>query len=401
MTWLPLDYPRLNAASRSRGAGGVGSAARLLTVPIAALFACAACHSTTSPGGGGPGSAIWTAQPDANWQPAADDSAVYFKTREHVVVSVSRLTGTLRWSAPTHATTSIIYGTNALIVGKLVIVPDYAVYAFDRLTGALVWSFNPEQQGLAGYAPGAFAISSDGATIFSGSGSGHAYAIDASTGSLRWVTQIASDGNSSVFDPVLDDSTVYVRVTHFTNPATGELVALDKTSGAILWSRAFAPTVQSASDLRGVAVYGQSIIVSVDDGTIRAVDKTTGAERWTAPRPSDVSARDDARVIIVAGDVVVAGSETFDVTGYDAGTGQQLWRTNAGQGSSISPLATDGHSVYVVYANGVMGALDSHTGNLRWLAHAPSGWFGFGPYPLATSNAVFAPSASGLIALRP
>ncbi|MGH7690827.1 MAG: PQQ-binding-like beta-propeller repeat protein, partial [Gemmatimonadaceae bacterium] len=326
------------------------------------LTAGTACRSTTGPKGERPGSAIWVAPPGASSQPVADDSAVYFTTSAHGVVSVARSTGRERWSASTHATTSMLYSWNSVVAGDVLAVSDYDVYGFDRATGALRWQFDPAALGLPGYGPGALGISTDGRYIYTGSASGHAYGIDAESGKAVWYIVIANDGNSSVFQPVIDDSMLYVRVTHFGNPNAGDLVALERATGAIRWSRSFVPSGTSGSDLSGVAVLGGLIFVSVADGTIRAVSKTSTSEVWVAPRLPSLTARDDLRTLIVADDVLVATSTTDNVTGYDPTTGQTLWQTDAGEGSSDNPLATDGRFVYVIYVNGVLGSLDARTG---------------------------------------
>lgn len=288
-----------------------------------------------------------------------------------------------------------------MFAGSLLVVPDYDVYAFDRATGNLKWRFDPAAQGAPGYAPGAYGIASDDSGIYTGSGSGHVYALDAPSGSLRWTATLAADSNSSVFDPIVDASTVYVRVTHFTNPLTGLVVAIDKATGAVRWSRSFSPTVPSASDVWSMSLYADELIAAVEDGTVRAVDKTTGVDRWTAPRLPGLTGRDDGRSLATVGDVIVAGSDALVVTGYDARTGAQLWQTNANQGSAISPISTDGRSAYVVFANGRLGAFDGTSGSIRWIASAPSGYNGFVAYPYATEGAVYAPSVTGLIAIHP
>lgn len=353
--------------------------------------------SLTDPRREGPGSRIWIAPPDAKWQPVVDDAAVYFKTREHMIFSVSRRTGVARWSAPTNVGGSWSYGGNAVIVGDLVIFPDYWLFAFDRANGARRWRFAPEEQGVPGYGPGAYSIAADDSTVYAGSGSGQVYAVRATTGTARWTTTLASDSITSVFDPLIDASSVYVHVTHFTNPLTGEVVALDRRTGTVRWSRAFTPAVPAASNASDMTLYGDLVIVSLEDGTVRAIDKATGSDRWLAPRLADVAARDDLRPIVAAGNVIVAGSTTTHLTGYDANTGAMLWQVDPRQGSSIDPMATDGKSVYVVFSNGVLGAFEATTGLQRWLLESPS----VNAYPLATTTAVYAPSQSGLIALRP
>lgn len=345
---------------------------------------------------------IWAALGSAVGQPAADSATVYFGTSDHHVIAVNRQRGTVKWDGMTDGQTPrTLNGQNVVLAAGNVIFGDYAVYAFDQITGARRWVFDPERQGSGGYAPGAYELSTDGRTIYAGSGSGYVYAINALDGTLFWVVPLATDGRSSVYDPVIDGNVVYLTVRHFTNPITGAVFALDRSSGAVRWSHVFQPSIPQAGSgpLDKVAVFGGFVIVSVDDGKIYALDRATGAVQWVAPRLGDVQGLDDARPIILVGGVLVAGSTALELTGYDAATGRLLWQTNGGQGASINSLAADGQTVYVPYNNGVLGAFEAQTGTQNWLRSAPNGGT-FTPYPLAADEAIFAPSTTGLIALR-
>lgn len=347
---------------------------------------------------------IWSAAgATASGVPGADSTAVYFGTRDHHLIAVDRATGTVRWTATTDArTANTEFGDNVILAAGNVLFGDYVIYAFDAATGARRWVFDPESQGFPGYGAGVHELRTDGATIYAGSASGHVYAINANDGALIWVTPLAADGNSGTFDPVIDAGVLYVVVRHFTNPITGELDALDRSSGRVLWSRNFGPSTvphTSSGPIPPVAVYDNLVIASVDDGTIHAVDNTTGEDVWVIPRLSGVNAYDDLRPIRIVGSVLVAGSSVPILMGYDAGTGRLLWQDNAGQGSDANTMGTDGSAVYIPFNNGTLGSFEAATGAQNWLRKAPNGAF-FDPYPLAGPDAVFAPASSGLIALR-
>lgn len=369
---------------------------------FAALLVAAACNVQefgTEPDPPG-NSVIWTADGDVSGQPATDGSYVYYGTRDHQVVAVNRETGSTRWRSKTDPTTPrTLYGENVVLANGNVIFGDYWIYAFDAATGARRWVFNTQAQGIPGYAPGAYELASDGSTVYAGSGSGHVYAISAVDGSLVWNNTLSVDGETSVFDPVIDGATLYVRVRHFTNPVTGAVVALNRNDGTTIWSHTFPPYTRTSSGPISVVVFASTVIVSNDDGKIYALDKRTGETRWVAPRRPDVIGYDDMRPLALAGNVLVAGSLANYLTGYDAANGRQLWETNGGQGSAGNPLATDGITVYEPFNNGVLGAFDGATGATRWLRSAPGGGR-FMSYPLVTDVAVFAPSTRGLVALR-
>jgi outer membrane protein assembly factor BamB len=369
----------------------------LLTLVALSAFACQAQKFGTDPS---KSDALWVAPGPAYGQPAADNTTIYFGTTDHRVIAADRKTGSIRWQARTDSVSvRTEFGLNVILSSGLVVFGDYYIYAFDQATGARKWVFNPERQGIPGYAAGAYEISSDAGVIYAGSGSGHAYAINAQDGSLRWVASLGADGNTSVYNPVLDAQTVYVIVRHFTNPITGAVVALDRQTGTVLWSYSFSPlTPQTGSDPVRVVLFGNFVIASVSDGKIYAIDKTTHAETWVAPRLADVQGLEDTRPIILAGALVVAGSTALELTGYDASTGRQVWQVNGGQGSSSNPLATDGTVVYVPFFNGILGAFDASSGGQHWLRSAPNKG-SFAPSPVIGSDGIFAPSSIGLVAL--
>ena len=95
------------------------------------------------------------------------------------------------------------------------------------------------------------------------------------------------------------------------------IVALDAASGLILWRYA-SPT--------GAAVYtpavngGQAFVTS-EDGSVVALDATTGAVVWTAPVDGPVEI-----VAAIAGTAVYAASNGGSAFAIDAATGSELWR---------------------------------------------------------------------------
>lgn len=362
--------------------------------------ACSVQEFGTPPDNAG-NSVFWTAVGSVSGQPAADGSYVYYGTTDHEVIAVRRETGAIRWRSRTDATTpKTLNGQNIVLAAGNVIFGDYWIYAFDAATGARRWVFNPPAQGIPGYAPGAYQLSSDGATVYAGSGSGHVYAIRAVDGTLVWINPLSADGETSVYDPVIDGTTLFVTVRHFTNPITGTVVALNRNDGTVIWSHIFpsdAPT--SSGPVGKIVVFANIVIVPNDNGKIYAFDKITGATQWIAPRRPDVIGYNDLRPIILAGNVLVAGSLADHLMGYDPATGRERWEVDGGQGSAGNPLATDGVTVFEPFNNGVLGAFDAATGSKRWLLSAPDNGH-FMSYPLVTNDAIYAPSTRGLVAIR-
>ena len=344
---------------------------------------------------------LWVAGGTVSGQPATDAARVYYGTTDHQLIAVDRSSGAVKWRSRTDARSPrTLNGANVVIAGGNVVFGDYVIYGFDQATGVRRWVFDPEAQGIPGHAAGAYKLATDGSTIYAGSGSGHVYALSAGDGSLIWVSALSVDGQTSVYDPVIDGETLYVTVRHFTNPITGFVAAINRIDGRTLWSHVFSADPPTSSGPVGKVVpFKNTVIVANDDGKIYWLDKTTGATKWTAPRRPDVIGYNDLRPLILAANVLVAGSLANYLTGYDPETGAQIWETNSGQGSVGSPLDTDGVTVFQPNASGTLGAFDAATGARRWIQSAPNkAWFT--PYPLVTDAAVFAPSTGGLVALE-
>ena len=139
------------------------------------------------------------ATPVVRWQlplpgwgePAADDSAAYFLTRTHEVVSVDAATGSIRWRSHTGGAGDVPTGTQVRLAPARVLVGDGGIVAFDRASGRRVWRFEAPD----GDDPGVFLGAADADLVVAGSPMGRLYAVDAVSGAVRWTRDIA-DGTA-------------------------------------------------------------------------------------------------------------------------------------------------------------------------------------------------------------
>ena len=187
-------------------------------------------------------------KPRPKWRMIGHDPA---NTRnqpfEHGIkpANVSRLA--LKWAA---TTTGDVSATPAVVNGA-VYFGDFGgtVWKLDAETGAVIWSHKvPDYTGNAGdYARTSPSLAGDtlvvgvikGSTAVPGP---NMLGIDATTGALRWKTQIHPDSHAAMTgSPVLVGNTVITGVSAngASGPATatfrGAIVALNAQTGAILW----------------------------------------------------------------------------------------------------------------------------------------------------------------------
>jgi outer membrane protein assembly factor BamB len=243
----------------------------------------------------------------------------------------------------------------------------------------------------------------------------------------RWVAEVG--GNLLSARPAIANGIVYVTVTDLANGNTGGVVALELSTGKIVW-RAVTP-IQVRG---GVAVVGEVVVVPQIDGIVLGLDAATGAERWryglrpgTAPeaaatfasvtadgadvmighqRELAVLAADDGHrrwhtdpvpegensqslAAVAVGDGLVVG--TFNrlfggVQAWDRATGEPLWKREAADtvGINATPVIAD-HTVFIADAADEVTALDLATGDAKWhVALAPDEGFEWGNATIGT-----------------
>jgi outer membrane protein assembly factor BamB len=214
-----------------------------------------------------------------------------------------------------------------------------------------------------------------GGIMYIGSGDGHLYAFDATTGDERWAF---AAGDSVDNSPAVGGGLVY------TVSSDSILHAIDTESGAERWQ--FAP----AKSLAQPVLAGDVLYVGGDDGNLYALDAATGAEHWRFATGAEVG-----RSPAFAGDTAYVGTESGELFAIDAATGQERWRFESGGGTAGSTVVA-GDAVYEAIFNGDdnrLYALDAATGDERWTFASPSGenvWV-----PAVDEQTVYIPSDDG------
>jgi polyvinyl alcohol dehydrogenase (cytochrome) len=300
----------------------------------------------------------------------------------------------LQWSIALPAVTTM--RSQPVIAGDTVFLGSKGTHllALDRRSGCVRWTFAAE-------APIHSALTLDAtpdkvATIFFADEMAVVYAVDASTGSLRWRERVKWFPTSIVSGPITyHDSRLYVPISSFEVAAAGlptheccrshgGIAALDATTGAAAWRFDTTPhAARTAVNRDGVQMWGPSGAVvwnapTVDPkrgalyfgtgqnssspatGTsdaIIALDLETGEKRWVfqalandawnaaclgggANCPAENGPDFDfgAAVVLVErreGDLLLAGQKSGEVFALDPDrNGAVVWRKRVGSGSS-------------------------------------------------------------------
>lgn len=172
----------------------------------------------------------------------------------------------------------------------------------------------------------------------------------------EWSRSIG-DGQGETFNmlvPAIDGDVIYAA------DVEGLVVAMDRTSGDVIWRKKLDIPVSGAVG----AAYGQ-VLLGTLKGEVVALDSSSGEEQWRARVTSEVLAAPASN-----GDVVVVQTQDDRLIAFDADTGNQRWisentpavLTLRGTGS---PLVTN-RLVVAGLSSGKVVAVDAQRGLPVW-----------------------------------
>lgn len=200
--------------------------------------------------------------------------------------------------------------------------------------------------------------------LYTGSGSGTIYALNAQTGETLWSTggfgQLESTG------AIAGDLLV-------AGGYNNEVRALNRHTGEELWSFATPRPVQAAP-----LIVGERVIIATDQA-VYALDLGSGQRLWEVASGNEnafmgAPAYDEGILYTTGGSLLLA---------LDSESGKELWRVkNAEQ---FLALAVANGLVYVGNWDGALYAFDQLTGEQRWKYQARAGEFWSAP---AVSDAI-------------
>ena len=187
------------------------------------------------------------------------------------VYAVSLESGSITWSAEMEG---LVDSPVAVADGQVVAVArttdpaQVVVVAFDEATGERSWpALAIQANSTAGTAP-----SAGGGSVFIGSADRRVRALDAKGGSERWATLVLS-----LFSPVtslaFDDESVFAA------DIAGGLYRLDAADGRRRWSYQLNEVVLRSSPV----VSGSSLLLGLSDGRLVALDTSSGHLVWQSP----------------------------------------------------------------------------------------------------------------------
>lgn len=231
------------------------------------------------------------------------------------------------------------------------------IACIDIVTGKLLWS-----RGLAA-STASCETALDASGWYVGTDSHMVHAIDPSTGQEKWATDVnpGSKYPSRVFGISISGDTLYVTTVRqpmsTSLPTVGDLIALDRKTGRILFTYT---TSTTNGGFQGAATISGRLAIMNDawGHGIVAVDRFTEQELWRTPVTPSGFINSETRPVVV-GDTVFAASTDTQVYSVNANTGAIQWRAIGVKHGSLGSISACRSALLAVeYGAGNIIAID-------------------------------------------
>lgn len=245
------------------------------------------------------------------------------------------------------------------IIGDTVYISGGELYAVDATTGSIKWSTSID------HGTGASTPEVKNGSVYYGSLDNNLYAVDANTGDEEW--SFEADDRLDYSSPTVVDDTVYIG----SGPEDGSLYSIDASSGEQNWSLNFVGGLSSPS------VLGNTVYVTTSS-ELHAINTNTGKAKWSHDLGGNYPSSSSP---VLEGDAVYVTSKNFLLHSVDRQTGEENWTFNqvsVSRGVYACPTVYDG-TVYVGSNQGNIYAVDAETGDEGWRLNADTSDFASSP----------------------
>jgi outer membrane protein assembly factor BamB len=280
---------------------------------------------------------------------------------------------------------------------------DEVAAAYDVLTGRELWTnaWNASFiESMGGPGPRATPTFHEG-TLFALGATGELRALDASTGKLRWRTNILEDANAGNLSWGMAASPLIVGNTVVTVPGGGNghsIAAYDLATGKLAWS-SLDDEAAYTSPVRVTLAEVDQIVVFLAARVV-GISPDRGALLWEFPWSQDNNA---AQPLVI--DHLGGGNRLFISSGSGgalieiAREGQglkarEVWRTNRMKNGFSSSVHHDGF-IYGLDL-GILACIDAATGDLKW----KGGRYGNGQVLLSSGHLVITSDDGDVVLVR-
>lgn len=259
-------------------------------------------------------------------------------------------------------------------IGAAPVVADGRIFTIDAGTavtatstsGATLWSTDLTAGFDKGGGISAGGLAVAGNRLFATSGYGELVALDATSGAVIWRQRVDAPMSSA---PATDGATVYV------SGRDGSAWAMDAATGKVVWQVVGTPGKAAYVGTAAPTIGDRAVIFPSAGGDLMAVLKIGGGTRiWQSSIAGKRLGRAYALTYDVTGDAVISGKTLFTGSGsgrtvaMSASSGEKIW--SAGEGA-LGPVAVAGGSLFLVNDEANLVRLDAETGETIWSVEMP------------------------------
>lgn len=304
--------------------------------------------------------------------PTIAGDTVYIGSTDHMLYALDRSSGTEKWKFRTDSRVS----SSAAVASGTAYFGSYDgnFYAVDTASGKLKWKFQTDGEHrfpgkhLHGVLPVAETMPDPfdvylssplvaNGLVYFGSGDGNVYALDATSGTLKWTFPT---GNVVHASPALADGTLFIG-SWDTN-----LYAIDAASGKEKW-RFKTGDDHDMHNQEGFQaspmVHDGVVYVGCRDSNFYAIDAKTGQKKWVFNNKGSWVVGSAAAL---GGKVYAGTSDSGRVYAFDAQSGTSVELMSSKTWPMFSSPAIAGRTLYIGSNEGKLFAIDLKTQELAW-----------------------------------
>lgn len=281
--------------------------------------------------------------------PLVLNTTMYVGTSDGALIALDSQTGKELWRYQSRGPIE----QTPTIAGEVIVFANEAdqVVAVDAVTGKFKWQYKsetPEEYTLRGHA----GVTSDGELLYTGFANGTLAALRMENGSVAWSTSLKGEADRFVdvdATPLVIDDTVYAAAS------SGGVYALDKTTGLVRWRLPFydAALPSASGNVGGLASDGKQLYVSLADLGTYALD-LSGNVIW---RVGSRGGGEPATPVIF-GDLLIYALAKDGMFIANRKTGETLEYFDPGEGISAEPVVSGDGRLYVLSNRGILYAFD-------------------------------------------
>lgn len=210
-------------------------------------------------------------------------------------------------------------------------------------------------------------LAASGGRVYVANAFGDLVALEATTGAEIWTQDLGAPASAA---PTVDGDLLYVV------GADSRGWAVDAATGRVRWTVTSAPAELNSASGSSVAVADGLAIFPMPSGELIAAFKTGGLQRWSSVVAGErlgsaASARisDISGAPVVVGDTLYVGNVSGRVAALSLATGARLWTAREG---AEGPLWYAGGSLFFVNDLNALVRMDARTGDVIWSQALPN-----------------------------